>query len=128
MLIIWTFRNLTKILSNYNTICKENILQFCIPLSSTGLDFNNDQISSTMNPDLIHQHSSEDSINNSNSSVLKRTSSADHQTGSNHNIVTGSNPSESNNHSLLCRTRSEDAASSSNEVSEAGLTRSLPRI
>ena len=33
-----------------------------------------------------------------------------------------------NNHSLLCRTRSEDAASSSNEVSEAALTRSLPRI
>jgi len=84
--------------------------------SNIGLDFNNDQISSTMNPDLIHQHSSEDSRNNSNSSVLKRTSSADHQTGSNHNIVTGSNPGESNNHSLLCRTRSEDAASSSNEV------------
>merc|ERR1712051_1095901 len=38
------------------------------------------------------------------------------------------NPVSNNNHSLLCRTRSEDAASSSNEVSEAALTRSLPRI
>lgn len=48
---------------------------------------------------------------------LKRTSSVEN-TGSGHG----------NNHALLCRTRSEDAASSSNEVCEAGLTRSLPRI
>merc|ERR1711874_724763 len=80
--------------------------------------------SSTINPDSIHHHSSaicpasgsEDSRNNS---VLKRTSSADHQTGSNHNIVTGTTSGSggvNNNHSLLCRTRSEDVASSSNEV------------
>lgn len=50
---------------------------------------------------------------------LKRTSSVEGNTsGSGHG----------NNHALLCRTRSEDAASSSNEVCEAGLTRSLPRI
>ena len=42
--------------------------------------------------------------------------------------VSGSGNVSNNNHSLLCRTRSEDAASSSNEVSEAALTRSLPRI
>ena len=42
--------------------------------------------------------------------------------------VSGSGSVSNNNHSLLCRTRSEDAASSSNEVSEAALTRSLPRI
>ena len=46
------------------------------------------------------------------------------------NTISGNsgNPVSNNNHSLLCRTRSEDAASSSNEVSEAALTRSLPRI
>ena len=44
------------------------------------------------------------------------------------NSVSGSGNVSNNNHSLLCRTRSEDAASSSNEVSEAALTRSLPRI
>ena len=48
---------------------------------------------------------------------LKRTNSVEN-TGSNNN----------NNHALLCRTRSEDAASSTSEVGEAGLTRSLPRI
>ena len=42
--------------------------------------------------------------------------------------ISGSGNVSNNNHSLLCRTRSEDAASSSNEVSEAALTRSLPRI
>jgi hypothetical protein len=42
--------------------------------------------------------------------------------------VSGSGNVSNNNHSLLCRTRSADAASSSNEVSEAALTRSLPRI
>jgi hypothetical protein len=42
--------------------------------------------------------------------------------------ISGSGNVSNNNHSLLCRTRSEDAASSSNEGSEAALTRSLPRI
>merc|ERR1711971_408450 len=38
--------------------------------------------------------------------------------------ISGSGNVSNNNHSLLCRTRSEDAASSSNKVSEAALTRS----
>ena len=97
-------------------------------------------------PSLVgsDQLTTPNSRSGSNSSVLKRTSSA--ETGSNCGGGGGDVPVAShsnNNHSLLCRTRSEDAAgsgtgtgnsdsparvSSSGEVSEAGLTRSLPRI
>lgn len=69
--------------------------------------------------------------------ALKRTSSAEASNNSNH--TSGGIPHASavspaavqqhqHAHALLCRTRSEDATGSSAEMSEAGLTRSLPRI